>query len=713
MKKALLFAGLAAAALSFASCNKQEADVQSPDGKTVEIVLTNPATRTANDGLTTNWVSGDALNVFYAPTGTTTYSSNTEFDITDVDNNKATGTVSLTEDAYDWYLLYPYSKYIKTPANTSSGYIPVGCKSNASQTQAGLNSTAHLAGSNLPVWGVAKNVSASDNPAVEMKHVTSVVKVNLTNASSEAITVSEIAFTGTEDIVGTYYIDFSGDEPAFAGSGTNYVSETATLAVSDADALAAGASAAFYIAVKPFTASAGDTLTVKVTADAGYVEKEVVLTKDVEFKSGYIKTLNVSFDKAAEVPTQTLAEALELADGDAVNTEEVLVVAAASTGCLLYQGGSYLFVYNSTAAVGDKVTVSGTMATYGGMRQVSSATITVVSSGNTVTHPDVKDITSGFDSYSSSTVEYVKMTGTLSISNSRYYNVAVTGASNYTGSFLKPLDADLDAVTALNGKVVDVTGYYVYFSSGKYVYLIMTAIEETETSVFGVSQEAFEVSATTTSIEVEVTGNVDWTVTPGDNCTASPASGSGAGTVTVTFPANTEATAKEYVVHVATEDTTVEETEYEIIINQAAYDPSNLEYEWDLSTASFTSQSDSVVVWSGDVTMTAEKNESSTSTNNYLGGLNGRTSSRFYKNSKVTLEPASSYSVKYVEFTATSESYATAFQQSAWNNATAVIDDVDTKLVTVTPTEGTSAFYAVIGAACGFTKVVVYYAKSE
>ena len=109
MKKSLFFAGLAAATLAFVGCNK-EADVRGLDGVPVGIVLSNVDTRTVNDGMSTKWETGDALNVFYAVAGTTDYSANTKFEVDDADASHATGTAELTAEAYDWYLLYPYSR---------------------------------------------------------------------------------------------------------------------------------------------------------------------------------------------------------------------------------------------------------------------------------------------------------------------------------------------------------------------------------------------------------------------------------------------------------------------------------------------------------------------------------------------------------------------------------------------------------------------------
>ena len=51
MKKSFFFAGLAAA-LCLVGCNK-ETDVKGLDGRPVEIVLSDVATRTVNDGMST------------------------------------------------------------------------------------------------------------------------------------------------------------------------------------------------------------------------------------------------------------------------------------------------------------------------------------------------------------------------------------------------------------------------------------------------------------------------------------------------------------------------------------------------------------------------------------------------------------------------------------------------------------------------------------
>lgn len=130
-------------------------------------------------------------------------------------------------------------------------------------------------------------------------------------------------------------------------------------------------------------------------------------------------------------------------------------------------------------------------------------------------------------------------------------------------------------------------------------------------------------------------------------------------------------------------------------------------HTWDLTTNSYTSSSAESVTWTSDyATMVIDKATASTNANNYLGGSNNRTSTRFYTNSILALTPTAGYGITSVEFTATTESYASALKSSTWNNATATVNSTT---VTVTPTDGTAEFSATISGTCGFSAVKVYY----
>ena len=295
MKKYLSYLGASLVAIAaLSSCNKELADPN--EGKTgavpFEISASSIDTRTENDGLSTKWVAGDAINLFHAAAGTESYTSDGQFTITseNLAANKFTGTLAAALEAgnYDWYAFYPYDSHVSTPASTSSGYVTVG---GTSQTQTGNNSTAHLCGKTCPLYGVASAVASDVTPSIKMNHLTSIVEVNVTNNSGNELTVSSVSFTGTDKIVGTYYIDFTKTPVVYKPSGDNYVSSTASLGVTDGEAIANGSSAKFYIAIKPFTVSSG---VLKVAVN-GY-EKEIIISKETVFAAGKIKKINFDFN---------------------------------------------------------------------------------------------------------------------------------------------------------------------------------------------------------------------------------------------------------------------------------------------------------------------------------------------------------------------------------------------------------------------------------
>lgn len=295
MKKSFFTAaGIMLFALAFSSCQKEPVESAPAVSEPNFTLFAQPssATKTTNEGLDTKWSEGDAINVFHAAAGTTTYVSDGQFSLKDTESGKFDGTVSaLTADAsYDWYAFYPYISQIVTPANTSKGWATIG---GVTQTQDGNDQMTHLADKACPLYGVAKGVAFDETPSIEMNHLASVIKVNVTNNSGEDLTVSSIAFTGTEDIVGTYYINFAASPVTYTSRGNSYVSTTATLTVNNGKVIENGSSAAFYIALKPFTAKSGSTLKLSVN---GY-EKNITLPSDVTFTAGHIKTLGFDFDK--------------------------------------------------------------------------------------------------------------------------------------------------------------------------------------------------------------------------------------------------------------------------------------------------------------------------------------------------------------------------------------------------------------------------------
>lgn len=263
----------------------------------------------------------------------------------------------------------------------------------------------------------------------------------------------------------------------------------------------------------------------------------------------------------------SVSEIIALAKDTKFNCTAAMLVVAKSTGGVVVSdqtGNLYLYDEQATAnvAIGDKITFSGLRTVYNGVPEVTGlSNVTVASSGNEVTYPEVKDIIGGFDGYSSAVAEYISMTGTLSKSQNAagtvtYYNLAVPGATMQGSISLPSASLGLDA---LEGKMITVTGYYngTSGSSTKYHNIIAVKVEEASgLSILTVDKTAITVAAGEVSATINVGGNASWTVSCSDeNLTATPASGTGEAAVTLAFPENTDTeNAKTYTVRVSTED---------------------------------------------------------------------------------------------------------------------------------------------------------------
>lgn len=293
MKKIIMMGLMLASAFALTNCSEEFVQqIETPETDQAvgvvpfEIYASALQTKTANDGMSTVWVENDQINVFHAEAGAASYVNDGVFAI--YKQNLADGLFQgslkqpLTASAYDWYFFYPYTVGMKTPAGDA-----VVTLAGKTQTQKGNSNMAHIAGENYPMCAVVKNVAAEETPAGEMKHMTALVAINVENKTSKAMTVVSAGLKAAEDIVGTYYVDFTGDEVVYTPSGD--VSNTAQLEVVAGESIPAGSSAKFYFAVKPFTAEAGSYLTIYVNGS----QKRIKVSETTEFKAGKIKTINV------------------------------------------------------------------------------------------------------------------------------------------------------------------------------------------------------------------------------------------------------------------------------------------------------------------------------------------------------------------------------------------------------------------------------------
>ncbi len=190
-------------------------------------------------------------------------------------------------------------------------------------------------------------------------------------------------------------------------------------------------------------------------------------------------------EQQVEPPTEgTIAQVKTLEVGSQAQATGV-VVATNAQGFVLSDATGSILVFCGTSfakdlAIGDKVTATGAIEVYGNSVQVKSSSYEVVGK-ETVTYPQVKELSiSELNAYSSTEkveVIYAKITGVLSISNSKYYNVTISGAQ-VTGSISYPVDTD--ALALLDGKTIEVVGYITNVTgSGKYVNIMATSVKET------------------------------------------------------------------------------------------------------------------------------------------------------------------------------------------------------------------------------------------
>lgn len=309
MRKSFVYAaGLMCLALSITDCQKELVEQTTPASEpNFELFAQPVTTKTANVGLDTRWVAKDAINVFHAEAGSTTYVIDNQFTVKDIETGRFDGTVSKSlsaDKSYDWYAFYPYKDKIVSPKNEKTGYCYIGSRSDATQSQTGDNNMLHISGGNYPLYGIAKNVASSDVPSIQMQHLSSVVKIVVTNSTDEALALTDVAFTANENISGQFYISFDSETPKYTDA--QYSSKIAKLAVSDVT-ISPKASATVYFAVKPFTAKTGTTLKLAVN---GY-EKALTLKNDITFTAGHIKPLNFNYDKKTELVEYTAIDDVE------------------------------------------------------------------------------------------------------------------------------------------------------------------------------------------------------------------------------------------------------------------------------------------------------------------------------------------------------------------------------------------------------------------
>lgn len=274
--------------LALAGCaSVQEVELSAPSGTSFEVYAAPADTRTVNDGMSTLWLKGDRFSLFHSKSGANTYVSDGAFTVDDVDTGHAQGTLASSVTAVsDWFMVYPYDPSATSPKAVS---VTVGAAAGTAQTQAGADDMAHLSGAAVPLWGKASAVAADATPSLAVAPAVSVIAVKVTNPGEADVKVTEVKFKAPESIVGAFSLDITGNAPVFTAADA---SDEALLSVTGDALLKPGEDGLFYLAVKPFTAAAGATLTLTVNGQ----ERVVTLTRPTTFAPGKVKSLSMTLD---------------------------------------------------------------------------------------------------------------------------------------------------------------------------------------------------------------------------------------------------------------------------------------------------------------------------------------------------------------------------------------------------------------------------------
>ena len=323
MKKTIILVCSAIIALlSFYSCEKnvQLEQKESTSSPTIYAYDATSKTTLGTDWKV-SWDSGDALSVFNAAAGGTTYSDNCKFLIDGTpsegkfikDPSQTSKSLIDGESSYDWYACSPYMEYGANPGGTKGYTVALAPK------QVGYNSTAHITSNDI-MAGTAFGVADGTAPSIPLHHVGTIMKFTVTNNTGEAAAITGLtldATAGGSYITGSFTMNWgdSSTQPSLdatqMGSAKAYtcalsvVKNTGTaespVYVATDETIANGASVDLYMVVAPFTIPAGSKIKLTITGSKGTCELEKTMGSAIKFEAGKYNTAAISYSNPVAV----------------------------------------------------------------------------------------------------------------------------------------------------------------------------------------------------------------------------------------------------------------------------------------------------------------------------------------------------------------------------------------------------------------------------
>lgn len=207
-----------------------------------------------------------------------------------------------------------------------------------------------------------------------------------------------------------------------------------------------------------------------------------------------------SFDGGGDTtdPEQGYTSVLGSAELDEAVEVKGYVSAVCTQGIVLTDKTGSVLVYKASGhAVGDELTVSGTISEYKKGFQIDNGKATIEKTGTTtVSYPaatvlDPATMTAVIARTQSEYLQYVTVTGKMSVSSdNKYYNILVDGAADSDCSFYGITDEHKALVA--DGQTVTVTGWLSSISGGKHINIIATDVR----TAAAASLKAFAAPAT-------------------------------------------------------------------------------------------------------------------------------------------------------------------------------------------------------------------------
>ena len=215
-----------------------------------------------------------------------------------------------------------------------------------------------------------------------------------------------------------------------------------------------------WVTIEPTTGSGTTDVTISVSDNLRDGAVDNPRTADLVFKgstlaSQDIVSISQEGDKYRDVPESSISDVVSYPDGRVIIVPDAQVMALTVNGVVVSDGTSNLYVVTdpSSLAVGDKVSFSGDKSSDSGLPAVLQCDEFEKTGSAAAEYGTPKDITEGFDSYTSESREYVTFSGIL-----RGNIVSVTDASVLSATIIDAPESL--GLSDLDGWIVTVNGYY-------------------------------------------------------------------------------------------------------------------------------------------------------------------------------------------------------------------------------------------------------------